>query len=138
MSRLRYIVPLLGVAVLIGAIYDGAIFYSRWNGNRQAERAQAERDADHARKIIDMAGGGGLKIIGFYAVPGAIRRGGSTTICYGVTGAKTVRIEPAIQTVWPSMSRCMQASPVKDTEYKLIAVDGEGRSTTGSLVVKVR
>jgi hypothetical protein len=138
MSRLRYIVPLLGVMVLVGAIYDGAIFYSRWNGNRRAEKAQADRETAHARKTIDAIGGGGLKIVSFYAAPRSIKRGASTTICYGVTGAKTVRLQPAIQAVWPTLSRCMQASPNKDTEYKLVADDGAGHSTTESLVVKVR
>jgi hypothetical protein len=137
MSRLRYLVPLLGLAVLIGAIYDGAIFYSRWNANRKARQAQTAWETDQARKTIEMVGGGGLKIISFYAAPGVVKRGGSTSICYGVTGAKTVRLEPAINAVWPSMSRCMRASPGKDTTYKLTAEDGAGHSISESFMVKV-
>lgn len=135
---LRRTVPLLGVLLVAGIIYDGAIFYSRWNSERQAERAGAEKEIDHAQKTIDALGGGGLKIVSFYAAPGTIRRGDHTTVCYGVTGAKTVRIDPAIAEVWPALSRCLDASPRKDTEFKLSADDTAGHTVTQSFVIHVR
>lgn len=136
-SRLRRIVPLLGILLATGIVYDGAIFYSRWIRNRQAEQARAEKEIDHAQKTIDALGGGGLRIVSFYAAPRAIPRGAHTTVCYGVTGAKIVRIDPAIAEVWPALSRCLNASPRRDTEYKLVAEDGAGHSVTQSFVVKV-
>jgi hypothetical protein len=129
---------LLGLLIVAGVIYDGWIFYSRWSGNRQAARAQAEREANQERKELDAIGGGGLKILSFYAAPDAVRRGAQTNLCYGVIGAKTVRMEPAVDAVWPALTRCVQVSPRKNTEYKLIAEDDAGHSATQSIAVTVR
>jgi hypothetical protein len=129
--------PLLGVFVAAGVIYDSAVFYSRWNDSRQATQQRADAETNHEQRVVDDLDGDGLKIIAFYASPGVIGHGGSIEICYGVTGAKTVRIEPSVGEVWPALSRCLQASPGRDTKYKLIAEDGAGHSTTQSLPVKV-
>jgi hypothetical protein len=131
---LRRMMILLAFAVVAAAIYDGGIFYSRWNERRKAEQANAKSEADHARQAIDSVGGGGLKILNFYAAPGSIRR---ARLCYGVTGAKNVRLEPPVEEVWPAITRCVQVSPAKDTEYKLIADDGQGHSTAESAVVRI-
>jgi hypothetical protein len=130
MEKLRRIVPFLGILILAVAIYDGSIFYRRWAGNQRARQGQADRETDQARKAIAMLGGGDLKIVSFYALPG--------TVCYGVTGAKTVRLEPPIENVWPALTRCFAASLRKDTELKLIADDGAGRTVSRNLVVTVR
>jgi hypothetical protein len=135
---LRRLMPFLGLLILVALIYDGGIFYSRWSGNRQAAQAQADKETSQARKTIDAIGGGGLKILTFYAAPAAVRRGEHTSLCYGVTGAKNVRMEPVVESVWPALSRCVQVSPRKDTEYKLVAEDEAGHSVTESVAVKVR
>ena len=114
------------------------MFYSRWQTEREAARAKAEREAAQQRKALDAIGGGGLKIVSFYAAPGIIQRGGQTELCYGVVGAKTVKLEPAVDEVWPALGRCVKAAPKKNTEYKLIAEDEQGHSTSESLTVKVR
>jgi hypothetical protein len=137
-KTLRRIMPFLGLLIAAALIYDGSIFYSRWSGRREAEQAQAAKEKDQARKVVDALGGGGLKILSFYAAPGVVKRGDHTNLCYGVTGAKNVRMEPAVDAVWPALTRCVQASPRKETEYKLIADDGAGHSTTESLVVRVK
>jgi hypothetical protein len=136
-SWLRRLMPFLGLLIVVALIYDGAIFYSRWNSNREAAQAQAEREAAQRRKAIDALGGGGLKIVAFYAAPGTIRRGAKTELCYGVIGAKTVKLEPPVDEVWPALNRCVQASPRKDTEYKLTVEDEAGHAATQSLTVKV-
>jgi hypothetical protein len=128
----------LGLLIVAALIYDGWIFYGRWSGNRQAAQAQADRVASQERKELDAVGGGGLKIISFYAAPGAIGRGDHTNLCYGVTGAKAVRMEPPVEAVWPALTRCVQVSPRKDTEYKLIAEDESGHSVTQSVAVRIR
>jgi hypothetical protein len=136
---MRRIMWLLGFLIAAGIIYDGWIFYSRWSGNRQAAQAQTARELNQERKTIDAYGGGDLKIVNFYAAPGAIRRGDHANLCYGVTGAKTVRMEPpAADPVWPSLTRCVQVSPKADTEFKLIAEDEAGHSVTQSVAVTVR
>jgi hypothetical protein len=129
---------LLGLLIVMGAIYDGWIFYSRRSENREAAQGQAEKEASQERKAIDAVGGGGLKILDFYAAPGTIRRGEQTNLCYGVSGAKTVTMDPAVDAVWPALTRCVQVSPKKDTEYKLVAEDGAGHSATNTAAVKVK
>jgi hypothetical protein len=128
----------VGLVIVAALLYDGWIFYSRQNGSRKAVQAQADKVLNQERKTIDAYGGGGLKILSFYAAPGTIARGGQTSLCYSVTGAKTVRMEPAVEAVWPALTRCVQVSPKKETEYKLIAEDDAGHSVTEDVVVRLK
>jgi hypothetical protein len=135
---IRRMLPLLGVLIAAAVIYDAAIFYSRWNDARQATQQRADAETNHERNVINALGGDELKIVAFYAVPRVISRGARTELCYGVTGATKVRIEPPVADVWPALSRCLQASPERSTEYKLVAEDGAGHSTTQSVTITVR
>jgi hypothetical protein len=134
---LRKVLPWLSVMLIAAAIYDGAIFYSRWSANRAAEREASASEAERDRKVVEMVGGDQLKILSFYVIPGAIRAGAHANICYGVNGAKTVRIEPPVENVYPALTRCVQVSPRRDTEYKLVAEDGAGHTVSQSFVLKV-
>ena len=79
-----------------------------------------------------------LKVLQFYAVPGEIVTGEQSLICYGVEDAVSVRIEPAVEKLSPSLSRCIGVSPKRDTTYKLIAQgpSQERESRTLRIVVK--
>jgi hypothetical protein len=134
---LRRFLPLLGVVVLIGAAYDGWIFYSRWQWAQEAQRARADAEAERARKVIDAIGGGGFAIRGFYASPPVIQRGASSTLCYSVFGAATLRLDPPVAEVYPTFNHCFQASPRQDTEFKLTATDSAGHTATAKLSLKV-
>jgi hypothetical protein len=123
--------------VAAAAIYDGSIFYSRWSRERDSERTQAREEVEHARRTLEILGGSELRIMSFYASSGVIRPGSHATICYGVNGAKKVRIEPPVEEVWPALSRCLQVAPRKDTEYKLIAEDAAGHSVSQTIVLRV-
>jgi hypothetical protein len=122
--------------VVVAVVYDGSIFYSRWSRGRDSERSQARAEAEQARKTLENLGGVKLRIMTFYATPGVIRPGSHATICYGVVGAKTVRIQPPVEEVWPALSHCLQVTPREDTEYKLIAEDAAGHSVSQSFVLK--
>jgi hypothetical protein len=124
------------VAVVIAVAYDGWIFYSRWSGVREAEKAEARKQAQDARRTLDLMGGDRLKILDFYA-PAVIRRGEPATICYGVNAADRVRIDPPVEDLHPAVSHCFQVAPLKDTEYKLTAEDRAGHMATQSLTIKV-
>jgi hypothetical protein len=124
---------MVGVVLL----YDGAIFYSRWSAAREGAREEGRVEAEQARKTLEMMGGDGLKITSFYASPGEIRRGEHANLCYGVNGAKQVRLEPHEAEVWPSQTRCVQVAPRADTTYKLTAEDAKGHSVEQSVLVKV-
>ena len=118
-------------------LYDGAIFYSRWSQTREGEQEQARVEAERARKTLEMVGGDQLRILSFYASPGEIRRGEHANLCYGVNGAKKVRLEPPDGDVWPSQTRCVQVAPKAETTYKLTAEDAAGNTISQSFVLKV-
>jgi len=134
---LRRALPVLSIAVLAAILYDGWIFYSRWRITRQGEEASRVAEAQRAQQTIDLLGGTKFRIINFYAVPGEIRRGSQARICFGVYGAKHMRIEPEPGDVHPAISNCLEVTPRKDTEYKLTAEDGGGKTVTASLMIKV-
>ena len=137
LAFLRRIWPLLTVMLLIGAAYDGWIFYDRWQSNRDAERARADAEAERARKVIDAIGGGGFGIRSFYASPPVIHRGEPASLCYSVFGATTLRLDPPVAEVYPTFNHCIQASPRQDTEFTLTAADAAGHTATAKLVLKV-
>lgn len=124
--------------VLAGAlIYVGWIFFVRWQAVRDiAEQAKAKKATEDA-KIVESMGGNRFEILGFYAAPGIIRRGETAELCYAVSNAKTVRIDPPVGEVWPSYNRCLRISPAKDTTYTLTADDGHGQTKTETLTLTV-
>ena len=123
------------------AVVVGWILFSRWSGNRQIERQAAEQKQEKQhesdRVALDQMGGKTLDIQAFYANPGAVHRGESVQLCYGVANAKTVTLEPQSNPVWPSYSRCVDVKPTKTTTYTLTIDDGAGNTKTQSLEVKV-
>lgn len=135
---LRRLAPYLTVAVVIALAYDGWIFLNRWSSTRDSKRAEAQKQAQDARRTLEMLGGDRLKILDFYASPGAIRRGERASLCYGVNNAASVRIDPPVEQLHPAVSHCFQVEPAHDTEYKLIAEDAAGHSVTAAVTVKVR
>lgn len=135
---IRKILPYTTVALVIAALYAAYTYYSRWAEDRRIEAGIAQRQADAARKSVEMMGGENLKILNFYASPPVIQRGTKTKLCYGVANAKTVRIEPETERVWPAYTRCFEIAPGKTTTYTLTAEDGKGRRVNESVDVTVQ
>lgn len=133
----RRFLPYLTVVVLIAALYDAWIFYSRWSSARSLEQETKRAEADRDRKTIEMLGGDQLKILNFYASPPSIRAGGQSLVCFGVNAAKNVRIEPPVEELHPAVSHCFDVSPRRDTEYTLIADDDAGHTVKQSLQIHV-
>ena len=126
------------VVLGLGLAYVGWVFFSRWQGNRAIEeRAAAERRAQ-AEQTFEGMGGERFEILTFYALPGEIRPGEEVDLCYGVSNAKSVTLEPQKNAVWPSYSRCVKVSPRKTTTYTLTAIDAAGHSKTSTVTVEVR
>jgi hypothetical protein len=115
--------------------------FSRWSGNKQIDRQASEQKKEKQREsdraTLEQMGGKELDIQAFYASPGAVHRGESVQLCYGVANAKTVKLEPQSNPVWPSYSRCVDVKPAKTTTYTLTIEDGAGNSKVQSLEVKV-
>jgi len=133
-----YSSPVLAIALA----YSGWIMLSRWQENKQltdqaAEQARA-REKQEAKQTVDSLGGDLFDILSFYATPGAIRKGESVQLCYGVSNAKEVTIDPPTAETWPSASRCFEITPTKTTNYKLTATDAQGNKKEVSLELKVQ
>jgi hypothetical protein len=129
-------------ALLVVMLVVGWILVSRWVENRgiekraKVERTQKQQEQD--RITVEQLGGKELTIQNFYASPGEIRRGGTVQLCYGVANAKTVKLEPQSNPVWPSYSRCIDVTPTKTTTYTLTIADAAGNSKAQTLEVRVR
>jgi len=129
------------IVLAVVAVVVGWILFSRWSDDKRIERqaAQQRQEKQHEsdRVALDQMGGKTLDIQAFYANPGAVHRGETVQLCYGVANAKTVKLEPQTNPVWPSYSRCVDVKPTKTTTYTLTVEDGTGNTKTQSLEVKV-
>lgn len=128
--------------LMLGMLYAAGNLYLRREDERErarrvAEAAAATRRADDQRTVEEL-GGSEFKILNFYAMPGAVKRGEAVQLCYGVSNAKKVTLEPQTNAVWPSFSRCVEVAPKKTTEYTLTADDGNGNSKTSTITVVVQ
>ena len=137
-SIVRKLLPYTTAGVVIALLYLGWTFFSRWNDNRSIEQSAADQKARADAKVVEMFGSGKLKILNFYVAPGVILRGQKGMLCYGVSNAQTVRIEPEVEPVKPALSRCVEIAPKRDTEYKITAEDAAGHSETQTLMVHVQ
>ena len=129
-------------ALTIAALIVCGVLFSRWHENREFEKRakeqRSQKQQQQDRAALEQFGGKELAIQSFYASPGAIRRGDTVQLCYGVANAKTVKLEPQPNPVWPSYSRCVEVTPTKSTTYTLTIADAAGNTQTQSLEVKVR
>jgi hypothetical protein len=135
--------PLLysSFALAIVTLVVSWILFSRWQENKQIDRqsqaARNEKQRENDRTALDQFGGKALDIQSFYASPGAVHHGESVQLCYGVANAKTVKLEPQPNPVWPSYSRCVEVTPTRTTTYTLTIQDAAGNTKTQSVEVKV-
>ena len=135
-GRIRKLLPYTTAAVIASMIYAGWTIRSRILAAQDAEARIEARKAQADKQTLDMIGTD-LKITTFYSSP-VIHAGEQTLLCYGVVNAKSVRIEPEVEKLAPSLSRCFNIAPAKTTEYKLTAEDAQGHSVSQSIVVKVQ
>ncbi len=132
----KYIIVTL-IVFGLGAAYVGIVFYTRWRGDRvmQEQATAAEREED--REVFEGMGGDRFDILRFFPYPGEVKRGYSTMLCYGVSNAKSVTLEPQPNAVWPAFERCISVSPKKTTTYTLTATDAAGHTKSATVTVEV-
>jgi hypothetical protein len=131
-----------GVLALIVVGYTAFVFWSRWQENSdiaaKEKTAQAAKERDDAAKSFEVLGGADFKIISFYAMPGKINRGDEVDMCYGVSNAKSVKLDPPdVASMFPSLNRCVKVAPKKTTTYTFTADDGNGNAKTAQLTIEV-
>ena len=132
----RRTAPFVIAVIAVSVLFLGWVLLSRGPAATQpaAPVAAPARKTDDA---VAFYGNGQLKVLSFYASPVEVRRGSRALVCYGVSNASAVRIEPALGETWPSTSRCLEVTGTKDTEYKLTAQDSAGHEETRTLSLRV-
>ena len=128
--------PFVIVVIAVSVLFLGWVLSTRGSAGTQTETlrtATAQRNA----QTVAYYGNGQLKVLNFYANPPEVRRGRQTLVCYGVSNASSVRIEPSVGETWPSTGRCMEVTAASDTEYKLTAQDTAGHEETRTLNLHV-
>jgi hypothetical protein len=80
---------------------------------------------------------GPVKILNFYASVGLLQAGEKALLCYGVENAKSVKISPALENVYPSMNHCVEVGPAQTTHYTILAEGYDGRVAIESFTLPV-
>ena len=119
------------IPVCISLLYLGWVFWQRHNEQAQTKPERVERDP--LAKY-----GSTLKILQFYTSGGEIAAGQKALLCYGVVNATAVKLDPPVESVWPSVSRCFEVTPAKTTRYTLTAEGAGGASASESVEVVVK
>jgi hypothetical protein len=78
-----------------------------------------------------------VKIVAFYARDLTVTEGGSTVLCYGVSDAKSVRLDPPVESITPSLNRCIEVRPKSETIYTLTAEGSDGQTVSQSVTIRV-
>jgi hypothetical protein len=77
------------------------------------------------------------KITMFYVSPPQVAPGDSALLCYGTEGATEVALEPEVEKLSPSLSRCIEVTPKSTTTYTLHAGNESGGHDMKSVEVIV-
>jgi hypothetical protein len=130
------------VVLAVAAAYIIFVVLSRYESNRAIERRAAQaaaekRNADD-RAAIEQLGGSEVAIRALYVAPSIIRPGQSAQLCYDVSNAKTVSLDPPAGEVWPSHYRCLDLSPKNTTTYTLTITGSSGPPISSSVRLTVR
>ena len=139
--RLKKPLVYVFIAIVVAAGYVGYILLSRRASTREIERRNAAKQAEQRRTedrlTLEQLGGSDFGIRALSASPAVIRRGESAEICYDVTNAKSVSLDPPVAQVWPSHTRCFEVSPKRTTTYTLTITNAKGETVASEVEVQV-
>jgi len=124
--------------MVMAAIWTGWTLYSRQQSAAEAERQSQQKQADIDRKLVAAFGGDQLTILGFNVASMEVAAGGRVLMCYGVSNATAVKIEPEVEPLKPALQHCLEVFPKKTTSYTLTASDGNGNTKSKTLTIRVR
>jgi hypothetical protein len=133
-SEARRLLQILAIAALV---YTAWVVAIRQYGDRKW-RARHEATPAAEAEFSKVYGGDAVKILQFYSREGSLTEGEDSVLCYGVVNAKTLRIDPPVDGVFPALSRCVSVAPEHDTRYTLTAEGSDGRMVSESFVLEVR
>ena len=127
------------VAFLLVGLYVGWVFYSRSQANQAILQRAAGKQRAQDQRTFEAMGGNRFEILEYSASPATIQAGERSSLCYSVSNAKAVKIDPeAEEPVWPAFSRCVHVSPRKTTTYTLTIEDGAGHTKSAAVKVAVK
>jgi hypothetical protein len=126
------------VTVGIAATYLTWVFVSRGIGSDRWMRLHRGASSRENAAYNRIYGGSDVKILQFYARDGNVTEDEKSVICYGVLNAKSVRIDPPVENVWPAVNRCIEVAPASETRYTLTAEGNDGRTVSESFVLGVK
>ena len=135
---IRVYIAVSAVVFFLALSYVGWVFWSRANENKVIEERVAAQRRAQDEATVESMGGDRFEILAFYANPAVIGRGDSTDLCYSVSNAKSVTLEPQTSKVWPSYEHCVSVSPHKTTTYMLTATDAVGHTKSAAVTVEVQ
>jgi hypothetical protein len=122
--------------VVLAAAYLAIVLLSRSAANREMQRKIESRTVEKY-KAVPASSGTAVKITAFYAEKGQLSAGERTLVCYGVENARAVRIEPPVEQLDPTPSRCFWVAPKRTTTFKLVAQGATGGEDSHSLTIAV-
>jgi hypothetical protein len=85
-----------------------------------------------------VAEGGGPQVLFLLSPSPEIPAGFPSTICYGVSGATKVSMEPLVPDLKATAKFCATVRPEKTTTYTLTATDAAGRADRQTITIKVK
>jgi predicted phage tail protein len=106
------------------------LFASNRAGVAVSKAVQVIVDPKMRRANARVATGSGGLILFFTAPQNKVKKGAPVTLCYGVKGAATVSVTPAVQALTPSERICFQTTPEATTSYVLTAKSADGGTDT--------
>ncbi|MBZ5635319.1 MAG: hypothetical protein LAO55_19510 [Acidobacteriia bacterium] len=135
---LSRILPYTTALTVLVILFTAWTLYSRYQSAAEAERQSQQEQMEADRKLVAAFGGDQLTILGFNAAKGEVPPGGRVVLCYGVSNAAQVKIEPGVEPIKPALSHCLEVFPKKTTTYTLKAEDAKGNNKSASLTIRVR
>src|SRR3954452_12582784 len=102
---------LLWIGLSLAVALLGWVWLVRHDGRLRMEGSTA---ATRGRTYQIPADDGGVGITQFYARSGEVMEGDPNLICYGVLNARSLRIEPPVETLTPALNRCFFVDAQED------------------------
>jgi hypothetical protein len=137
-TGIRIYVTVSALILLVALAYVGWVFWSRSHEDKLIEERVAAQRRAQDELAVESMGGNRFEILAFYANPPEIARGDSSDLCYSVSNAKSVTLEPQASKVWPSYEHCVSVSPRRTTTYMLTATDAAGQTKSAAVTVDVQ
>jgi len=83
-------------------------------------------------------GRGPARILRFYASVGAVSPGQQVQLCYAVENARSIRISPLMQDLYPASNRCLAVAPLHTTHFTLMVEGYDGSVAARSFTLPVQ